>query len=139
MSRSPLGPEELGMPVRSFASTHSAVTVAKEMLRTSPRKRVALPDANALNKAIAMDMGKEMVAYLEVMYPDVFHAMNSGCRLSIRNHIHNDIIAALEVKGTQAHLDRIAERTEFRRNWLKAYRDIRKRSLLQANEVSGSP
>lgn len=98
----------------------------------SLRKRIANIDPNALNKAIAMDIGKEMVAYLEVMYPDVFHAMNSGCELSIRNHIHNDIIAALEVKGTQAHLDRIAERTEFRRGWLKTYRDYRKREHTKA-------
>lgn len=109
------------------AITNKGVYVAEADV-SSPRKRVALPDANALNKAIAMDIGKEMVAYLEVMYPDVFNVMNSGCRLSIRNHIHNDIIAALEVNGTQAHLDRIAERTEFRRNWLRTYRAIHKRS-----------
>lgn len=36
---------------------------------------------------VALEIGKEMVAYLERMYPDVYAVMNSGCKLSIRNHI----------------------------------------------------
>lgn len=76
-----------------------------------------------------MDVGKEMVAYLEVMYPDVFEKMNSGCLLSIRNHIHNDIIAAMEIHGAANHLERLKERAEFRRKWVAAYRNLyRKRS-----------
>jgi hypothetical protein len=89
-------------------------------------KRVAktIDPRKAMNSAIAMDVGKEMVAYLEVMYPDVFEVMNSGCKLSIRNHIHNDIIAALEIVGTANHLERLKERAEFRRKWVAAYRNI---------------
>jgi len=91
-------------------------------------KRVAkaMDPIKAMNSAIAMDCGKEMVAYLEVMYPDVFEKMNSGCRLSIRNHIHNDIIAALEIQGASNHLERLKERAEFRRKWVAAYRNIRR-------------
>lgn len=80
----------------------------------------------ALVSAIAMDVGKEMVAYLEVMYPDVFERMNSGCRLSIRNHIHNDIIAAMEIVGAANHLERLKERARFRREWLAQWRNIRR-------------
>lgn len=80
--------------------------------------------AKALNRAIAMDCGKEIVAYLEVMYPDVFEKMNSGCRLSIRNHIHNDIIAALEIQGSENHLERLKERARFRSEWLATYRNL---------------
>ena len=89
-------------------------------------KRVAktIDPRKAMNSAIAMDCGKEMVAYLEVMYPDVFEVMNSGCKLSIRNHIHNDIIAALEIQGTANHLERLKERAEFRRKWVATYRNI---------------
>ena len=81
----------------------------------------------ALNSAIAMDVGKEMVSYLEVMYPDVFAKMNSGCRLSVRNHIHNDIIAALEIQGAANHMERLKERARFRREWLATYRNLRSR------------
>jgi len=73
-----------------------------------------------------MDMGKEMVAYLECMYPDVFEKMNSGCRLSIRNHIHNDFMAATEIFGAENHLERLKERAEFRHQWVAAYRKIRR-------------
>lgn len=91
--------------------------------------------AKALNSAIAMDCGKEMVAYLEVMYPDVFEKMNSGCRISIRNHIHNDIIAALEIQGAENHMERLQERARFRREWLATYRNLpsRKRKKLENN------
>lgn len=87
----------------------------------------ATDQRKALTSAIAMDVGKEMVAYLEVMYPDVFEKMNSGCRLSIRNHIHNDIIAAMEIIGTANHLERLKDRAEFRRRWVATYRNIRGR------------
>lgn len=83
-----------------------------------PKTKVikAEDQSRALSKAIAMDIGKEMVAYLEVMYPKVFAAMNSGCKLSIRNHIHNDIVAALDFKGSkEAHVIRLQERAEWRR------------------------
>lgn len=95
----------------------------------SHRRITKAPDPRkAMNSAIAMDCGKEMVAYLEVMYPDVFERMNSGCRLSIRNHIHNDIMAALEIVGTANHLERLKERAEFRRKWVAGYRAIRRRT-----------
>lgn len=93
----------------------------------SHRRIAKAPDPRkALTSAIAMDCGKEMVAYLEVMYPDVFEMMNSGCKLSIRNHIHNDIIAAMEIVGAENHLERLKERADFRRTWVAAYRAIRR-------------
>lgn len=93
----------------------------------SHRRITKAPDPRkAMNSAIAMDCGKEMVAYLEVMYPDVFERMNSGCHLSIRNHIHNDIMAALEIQGAANHLERLKERADFRRKWVAAYRAMRR-------------
>lgn len=88
----------------------------------------------ALAFAVGLDMGKEMVAYLEVMYPDVFERMNSGCRLSIRNHIINDFVAAMEIVGAENHLERLKERARFRREWLATYRNLpsRKRKKLSA-------
>ena len=80
----------------------------------------------ALISEVAMDIGKEMVAHLEVMYPDVFKVMNSGCRLSIRNHIHNDIMGALECQHEDDYRQWMERRRVFRRKWLKTYRDMRK-------------
>lgn len=93
------------------------------------RIATATDQRKALVSAIAMDVGKEMVAYLEVMYPNVFKMMNSGCRLSIRNHIHNDIIAAMEIVGTANHLERLKERTAFRREWVATYRKLRRNRI----------
>ena len=92
--------------------SHRRVSPAKD-----PRK--------AMISAVAMDVGKEMIAYLEVMYPDVYECMNSGCKLAIRNHIHNDIVSLMEVGSVENHLQRLKERAEFRRKWLATYRAIR--------------
>jgi hypothetical protein len=87
---------------------------------------VPLNDDRQLISEIAMDIGKEMVAYLEVQYPDVFAVMNGGCKLSVRNHIHNDIMAALDTIDVNEIRARLELRRRRRREWLKAYRDIRK-------------
>jgi hypothetical protein len=42
-----------------------------------------------------MDIGQELVAYIEVMYPQAIRATNSGFKLSIRNHTYNQIMAAM--------------------------------------------
>jgi len=86
----------------------------------------ATDQRKAMISAVAMDVGKEMVAYLEVMYPDVFERMNSGCKLSIRNHIHNDIMAAMDVGSAENHLERLKERAAFRREWVATYRAMRR-------------
>lgn len=86
----------------------------------------AMDPRKALAHAVGLDMGKEMVAYLEVMYPDVFEKMNSGCRLSIRNHILNDFVAAMEIVGAENHLERLKERARFRRERLATYRNMRR-------------
>jgi len=77
-----------------------------------------------LIEKIAMDIGKETVAYVEVMYPQAIAATSSTFKLSLRNHIYNEIIAAIEV--TDALEERLKRREKFRRWWVKQYRDIRK-------------
>jgi hypothetical protein len=61
-------------------------------------KRIAQPDdpARALLKGIAMDIGKEVVAYVERMYAEATISTNSGFRLSLRNVIHNEIVNAID-------------------------------------------
>lgn len=39
-------------------------------------------------KEIAMDIGKEVIAYIEVMYPEAIKATSSTFKLSVRNCIH---------------------------------------------------
>jgi hypothetical protein len=74
---------------------------------------------------VAMEIGKEMVAYLERMYPDVYSVMNSGCKLSIRNHIHNDIMWAIQQRTEFEYREWIARRQKTRRELLKIHRKIR--------------
>jgi hypothetical protein len=83
---------------------------------------------------IAMDIGKEMVARIEMMYPDVYDAMNSGCKLSIRNGIHNDIMWAIKQRSEHEYREWIATRQVFRRKQLKAYRSFRTAPSLNTKE-----
>jgi hypothetical protein len=80
----------------------------------------------ALISEVAMEIGKEMVAYLERMYPDVFSVMNSGCRLSVRNHIHNDIMWAIQNRDEGEYRSWIETRRKGRREMLKRVRAYRK-------------
>lgn len=84
-------------------------------------KRVAPPDDPdlAIVKGIAMDIGKEVVAYVERMYPQAVSATSSTFRLALRNCIYNEIIAALETTDRAAILARLERRKKERRE-LKA-------------------
>lgn len=79
-----------------------------------------------LVKAIAMDIGKETVAYVEVSYPEAIKATSSTFTLSLRNHIYNEIMAAIEVTDEGKVVARLADRKSFRRWWTAAYRKLRK-------------
>ena len=50
-----------------------------------------------LIKKIAADIGTDMVAYIEVMYPAVIKATPSTFKISVRNHIYNQVMAAIEI------------------------------------------
>ena len=82
--------------------------------------------AKALVKAIAMDIGKEVVAYIEVMYPTAIAATSSTFKLSVRNMIHNEIMAAIEVSDEGKIIARLRDRKKFRREWTGMYRKMRK-------------
>jgi hypothetical protein len=76
-------------------------------------------------KQIAMDIGKETVAYIEIMYPDAIKATSSTFRLSVRNHIYNQIMAALETTDEAEILGRLERRKRFRRERRAAWKKIR--------------
>jgi len=81
--------------------------------------------ARALVKAIAMDIGKEVVAYIDVMYPEAPAACSSTFRLSLRNTIYNEIMAAIDVDDEGQIITRLKDRKDFRRKWTAAYRKLR--------------
>lgn len=74
-----------------------------------------------------MDIGKEVVAYIEVQYPKAIEATSSTFKLSVRNCIYNQIMAAIEVNDAGQITARLKERKEFRRRWTAAWRKIRSR------------
>jgi hypothetical protein len=90
-------------------------------------KRVAEPDdpARALIKGIALDIGKEVVAYVERMYPQAVSASSSTFKLSLRNCIYNEIIAALETTDEVEILARLERRKKQRRELKKQWDIIR--------------
>jgi hypothetical protein len=108
------------------------------MMDTAVAQRVAEPASDeTLVKEIAMDIGKDTVAYAEVMYPEVMTAARSTFKLALRNHIYNEIIAAIKVTGAGEIEARLEDRKRFRRRWTKAYRDMR--ASPQTGEGTGKP
>ncbi len=84
-----------------------------------------------LVKEIAMDIGKEVCAYVSVMYPNVWQAGNSGFKLSLRNCIHNEIMAALDGPIDEASIRaRLAARKKFRREWKAQWKKIWENSVV---------
>ena len=80
-------------------------------------KRIATPDDSdtALLKAVALDIGKEIVARVESMYPQAISASSSTFPLSLRNSIYNEIMAAMKVTDPAKIQTRLAERAKHRR------------------------
>ena len=66
-------------------------------------------------RAIAMDIGKEVAAHIETMYPDAVKATTPNMLLSVRNKVHNEIMAALDVIDEAEIRARLERRRRFRR------------------------
>src|SRR5260370_761439 len=81
--------------------------------------------SKALVRAIAMDIGKAAVFHLETMYPAAIKACPATMRLSLRNHIHNEIMSSLEVNDEGEILARLKERKGSRRRIRKFYKGLR--------------
>lgn len=85
------------------------------------------PWSKELIKEIAMDIGKDVVAYVEVQYPKAIEATSSTFKLSLRNCIYNEIMAAIEVSDEGKVKARLRDRKQFRRRWTAAWRKIREK------------
>ena len=90
-------------------------------------KRIAIADdpSTALIKGIAMDIGKEVVAYIERMYPQAISATSSTFKLAVRNTVYNEIIAALKVTDEKEILVRLARRKKDRRDLKRQWDNLR--------------
>jgi len=73
---------------------------------------------------IAMDIGKEVVFHIEQMYPAMFEAVSKNAKLSVRNCIHNEIMAAIKVNDAGEIEARLVQRKKFRRH-LKGYKNVK--------------
>lgn len=89
-----------------------------EIAKTNPDRE--------LIKQIAMDIGKDTVAYIEVMFPNAIKSCSSTFKLSVRNHIYNTIMAAIDVTDEGEIIARLKGNKKFRREWLAAWKRIRK-------------
>lgn len=89
------------------------------------------PWSRELIKEIATDIGKDTVAYVEVMYPKAIEVTSSTFKLSLRNHIHNQVMAAIELREEAGVRSWLATRKQHRREWLATYRKMRKNSEVE--------
>ena len=88
--------------------------------------------AKRLVREIATDIGKAVVHHIETMYPDAIKACSSTFKLSVRNSIHNEIIAAIQVTDEGAIVARLKERKDHRRKIKAFYKKAR-----QPREIGG--
>ena len=80
-----------------------------------------------LIKAMAMDAGKSLCAYLEVMFPEVWHGQNSGFKISMKHHVYNDIMALADLHDEASIRKRLVANEAHRKQWVGAYRKMRRR------------
>ncbi len=79
-----------------------------------------------LINAMAEEIGRNTVAYVEVMYPEAIKATSSTFKLSLRNHIHNQIVSYAELHNEAAVRDRLIKDVAFRKEWVGMYRKMRR-------------
>ena len=84
-----------------------------------------IPWTKELISQIAMDIGKEAVHHLQIMYPAAIAACPATMKLSLRNTIHNEIMAAIEVNNQGQIVARIRERKDRRRKTNAFYKNLR--------------
>ncbi len=87
-------------------------------------QRPAIDADRELIKDVAMDIGKAVVHHIETMYPKMFDAVGQSAKLSVRNTVFNEIMAALEVNDADAIRARLERRKSDRRRIKKLYRAL---------------
>jgi hypothetical protein len=115
--------------------------VEKEsMARKDALPATSGPWSRELVKEIAMDIAKETVAHIELMYPAALIAAPSTFPLSVRNKIFNEIMAAIEVNEAGQIAVRLKRRKTLRRKLTADFRKMRQKSPLGAGaSADGAP
>jgi hypothetical protein len=70
-------------------------------------------------------IGKEVVAHIEIMYPQAITAAPGTFKTSVRNTVYNQIMAAIEVNDAGGIAVRLKERKRARTKLTAAYRKLR--------------
>lgn len=85
-----------------------------------------------------MDAGKNLCAYLEVMFPEVWHGQNSGFKISMKHHVYNDIMALADLHDEAAIRKRLADNEAHRKEWVGAYRKMRRAKPQKRRVIEGN-
>lgn len=90
------------------------------------------PLTRDLIEQIAFDVGKDLVCYLEGVYPKIFETYpQSGFKLSLRNHVHNCIMNLVK----QADKGTTEEWLKFNEKHRRDIRKMRKAKTIEEIEA----
>lgn len=93
----------------------------------------AKPMTPELISEIAMEIGKEVASHIETMYPAAVQATSKSMLLSLRNSVHNDIVAAVKALNEGDAVAWIERRRKHRREMRAAYRKIRDETFIEGS------
>lgn len=85
-----------------------------------------VPWSRELVEEIARDIGDAVLAHVETMYPTAIQATPSTFKISLRNCVRNEIIAAVGVNDASQAIMRIRERKRFRRKTRADFSSMRR-------------
>lgn len=108
--------------IQGGAEQSAGITVVSDRGAGSTGRGITDKD---LIREIAMDIGKATVEHIELAYPAALEAVAKTARQSIRNTVHNEIMAALTTVDADAIRARLVERRKDRRRRLAIYRKLR--------------
>jgi len=107
---------------------YQPVAVAPSMpaMPPSEQRKQGGDISRELIKAMAMDAGKSLCAYIEIMFPEIWHGSKSGFKISMKHHVYNDIMALADLHDEAAIRQRLADNEAHRKRWVGAYRKMRR-------------
>jgi hypothetical protein len=80
-----------------------------------------------LVRKIAMDVGKEVVEYIEWMYPKMFEAVAKSAKSSVRHCVYNRLMEAVKA----ANEGRVEQMLDFHDRHRRKMRQIRRSKTLE--------
>ena len=93
------------------------------MTANLPAKRESID--RELVKRIAFEIGKDVAAHIELMYPKAVEATSKNMLLSVRNCTHNNIMAALKYTDADSIEAWIKTREKHRKKLRAIYKRVR--------------